>query len=179
MEDQIREVIKESVRDFRLPRPEEIPDVGLYLDQVTKYISDRLRPLGNITITNSMVSNYVKQKLVPNPIKKRYDRVRIAYLLFIVLAKPVLSLEDIRLLLEMQARSYEDETAYLYFCREFENTLYYVFGLTDSLKDLGKEYTGEKTILRNMIITITHKIYLDKCLDAIRELKLEEETNKA
>ena len=42
MEDQIREVIKESVRDFRLPRPEEIPDVGLYLDQVTKYISDRL-----------------------------------------------------------------------------------------------------------------------------------------
>jgi len=168
MEEQIREMLKESIRGFKLPRAEEIPDVGLYLDQTTKFISDRLKPLGNITITNSMVSNYVKQKLVPNPIKKRYDRDRIGYLMFIALAKTVLSLEDIQLILSIQQESYDKEIAYNYFCREFENTLYYVFGLTDTLKDIGVEYTGEKTILRNAIITIAHKIYLDKCFAVIR-----------
>ena len=170
MEEHIRELLKESVRDFRLPRAEEIPDVGLYLDQTTKFISDRLKPLGNITLTNSMASNYVKQKLVPNPVKKRYDRDRIGYLMFIALAKTVLSLEDIQLILSIQQASYDKETAYNYFCREFENVLYYVFGLSDSLKDLGKEYTGEKTIVRNTIMTIAHKIYLDKCFAVIREM---------
>ena len=174
MEEQIREALKESIRGFRLPKIEEIPDVGLYLDQTTKFISDRLQPLGNITLTNSMASNYVKKKLVPNPVKKRYDRDRIGYLIFIALAKTVLTLEDIQLILSIQQESYDKETAYKYFCREFENTLYYVFGLRDSLRDIGEELTGEKTILRNAIITIAHKIYLEKCFAYIREMNLVE-----
>ena len=53
--------ISHSIQEFRFPKYEEIPDVGLFLEQVTKYVSGFLEPLGDtITITSSMISNYVK-----------------------------------------------------------------------------------------------------------------------
>ena len=55
---------------FRLPRYNEIPNVGLYLDQVTKYIDDYLSPIAP-SLTSSMISNYVKKKIIENPIKKK------------------------------------------------------------------------------------------------------------
>ena len=66
------------IRDFRLPRYAEIPNVGLYLEQTTKYINSYLAPLGCPEVTSSMVSNYVKKGLLPNPIKKQYDSQHIA-----------------------------------------------------------------------------------------------------
>ena len=76
---------------FSLPRYEEIPDIGLYLDQTAKYINSYLEPLGEMSITPSMISNYVKHGLVENPIKKQYGQEQIAYLFFIAIAKSVLS----------------------------------------------------------------------------------------
>lgn len=168
-QEEIKEILKKSIEDFHLPRYEEIPDVGLYLDQTTTFISGYLKPLEGVSITGSMISNYVKKKLVTNPVRRRYDRIQIGYLVFIALAKTVLSLEDIQLLIDIQKRSYDRRTAYEYFCREFENTLYYVFGLRDSLKEVGQENTGEKTILRNTIIAIAHKVYLDKYFALVRK----------
>jgi len=46
--------------DFRMPRYAEIPDVGLYLEQVVKYVNDKLE-IFNLPITTSMISNYVKK----------------------------------------------------------------------------------------------------------------------
>ena len=48
-----------------------------------------------------MISNYVKKKLVSNPVKKQYSREQIAYLLFIAVAKSALSMDEIKLVLEM------------------------------------------------------------------------------
>ena len=45
-------------RDFRMPRYDELPNVGLYLEQTVKYINECLSPL-NIPVTSSMISNYV------------------------------------------------------------------------------------------------------------------------
>ena len=70
-----------SIRDFRLPRYSEIPNVGLYLEQVTKYICEYLAPIQDNAITGSMISNYVKKGLVSSPVKKLYNREQIAYLL--------------------------------------------------------------------------------------------------
>ena len=61
---------KADLEGFRLPTYTEIPDVGLFLDQVSKYISMSLYPLGNITCTSSMIANYVKKSLIRNPIRK-------------------------------------------------------------------------------------------------------------
>ena len=159
----------ESIRDVRLPRYEEIPNVGLYLEQVTKYIEEYLAPSENLTITASMISNYVKKGLVANPVKKQYNREQIAYLIFIAAAKSVLSLDDISLFLEMQKQTYATQKAYDYFCMEFENVIQYIFGLKDSLENVGIEQSDEKIMLRNTIITVAHKIYLEKCFQAIRK----------
>ena len=168
MEQRVKEEITVSIKDFRLPEYDSIPDVGLYLEQTTRYIGDYLAPLESISITGSMISNYVKKGLLENPVKKQYTREQIAYLIFIAVAKTVLSLEDIQLLISLQRRTYTARRAYEYFCREFENVLYYVFGLKESLDTVGYDNTDEKIMLRNTIITVAHKIYLDKCFAALQ-----------
>ena len=60
MNQEIKQRIAESFRDFHLPRYQEIPDVGLYLEQAAKYIGNCLSPLGDTALTRSMISNYVK-----------------------------------------------------------------------------------------------------------------------
>ena len=65
----------ENIEGFRLPRYEQIPNVGLYLEQVVRYVNAHLAPLGESELTSSMVSNYVKQGLIPSPIKKAYTEL--------------------------------------------------------------------------------------------------------
>ena len=162
MKENRSERLADSIRDFALPRYEEIPDVGLYLEQTAKYISGYLSCLGEFSLTRSMISNYVKKGLVANPVKKQYDRGQIAQLIFIAVAKTVLSMEDIRLLVALQRASYSAEVAYNYFCSELENILFYTFGLKDVPDAIGEQRTEEKDLLRSTIITVAHKVYLDK-----------------
>lgn len=59
--------MREDISGFRLPRYEQIPDVGLYLEQTVRYVNSFLAPLGEVELTASMASNYVKHKLLPAP----------------------------------------------------------------------------------------------------------------
>lgn len=163
MKTEIKQALADSVRDFRLPRYSQIPGVGLYLEQVVKYICESLSPLQENPITNSMVSNYVKKGLVPSPVKKQYSRDQIAHLMFIALAKSVLSLDDLSLFIRLQQQTYPTDRAYNYLCDEFENIVHYVFGVKKTLDDVGSDSTDEKFMLRATIITIAHKLYLEKC----------------
>ena len=72
------ETILKFVNEKRLPRYREIPNVGLYLDQVVKYINENLEPL-HLSITPSMLSNYVKKGYIASPIKKQYYAEQIRY----------------------------------------------------------------------------------------------------
>jgi len=168
VDQQVLENIRESVRGIHLPRYQEIPSVGLYLEQVTKYVGECLAPLSEDEITGSMISNYVKRGLVANPVKKQYSREQIAYLIFIMCAKKVVSTEDIKLMVAIQRDTYTPERAYDYFCSEFENLLEYVFGVKDNIDVVGVDHTNEKVMLRNAIITAAHKIYLDKLFRALK-----------
>lgn len=164
----MREEIKKSVADFRLPKYNEIPNVGLYLEQTSKYISECLSPLLGGDVTGSMISNYVKKGLVSNPVKKQYSREQIAYLIFISMAKTVLSLEDIKTLIEIQKQTYEPHVAYSYLETEFENVLHYVFGVKAEIETIGNNNHEAKEMLRNLIITVAYKAYLDTCFRLYR-----------
>ena len=168
MTQQTKDALADAVRNFRLPRFEEIPDVGLYLEQVTKYANDCLAPLENVSLTGSMISNYVKRGLVSNPVKKQYNREQIAYLLYIAVTKNALSLDDISLLFDMQRRTHEVKAAYDYFCNELEDFIFFVFGLRDSVELADADTSDEKMILRNTIIAVAHQTYLNMCLRAIQ-----------
>ena len=167
MEQTIKTEIAQSISGLRLPHYQEIPSVGLFLDQTAKYVSEYLAPLQEGALTGSMISNYVKKGLIANPVKKQYDREQIAYLFFIAVAKSVLTLEEIQWVIRLQKASYAPERAYEYFCRELENVLFYVFGLKEQMDQVGRDNTDEKTILRNTIIAVAHKTYLNKCLAVI------------
>ena len=82
MDTEMKRHLADSIREFHLPRYDQIPDVGLYLEQTTKYINGYLAPLGCMELTASMVSNYVKKGLIPAPVKKQYSAQHIAYLFY-------------------------------------------------------------------------------------------------
>lgn len=94
---------------FQMPRWEEIPDLGLYMDQVITFTQRTYRPLygedAAKLLTASMVNNYVKAGLISRPVGKKYARDQLAAVLMIVQLKGVLSMEMIRLLVtgDMQA----------------------------------------------------------------------------
>ena len=116
-----------------------------------------------------MISNYVKKKLIPNPIKKQYSRESIAYLIFIAVAKNVVSLDDIQLLLSLQRRNFRVEESYEYFRSEFVSVLKHVFSLGEKPSVIDENGSMEKELLRNILVTVSHKIYIDLAFDLLRK----------
>ena len=133
--------ISQSIQNFKLPRYDDLPEVELYLDQTTAYISERLEILDDVKLTSSMISNYVKHKIIRRPVKKRYAADQIAELFFIAVAKNVMQLSDLKAAIELQRRTYSTKVAYNYFVEELENILPYVFGLKTNLDEIGNEHT--------------------------------------
>ena len=164
-----KEELIKSIGGFSLPKYNEIPNVGLYLEQTSKFVSEFSVGLQGGTVTGSMISNYVKMGLLSNPVKKQYSRDQIAYLIFISIAKTVLSMEDMKLLIEIQKKSYDPQKAYNYFCEELENILSYVFEIREAIDLIGDEESEEKRLLRNVIIAIAHKVYLDKYFSTLHD----------
>lgn len=166
-----KEELSRSIMDFHLPKYNEIPNVGLYLEQTAKYVSEFAVCLQGSAITGSMIGNYVKMGLISNPVKKQYYREQIAYLIFIAVAKTVLSMEDIRLLFDIQKNIYDAQSAYSYFRDELENVLLYVFEIKDSIDAIGEKHSEEKRLLRNIVIAVAHKVYLDKYFSTVQDKK--------
>ena len=100
---------------FQLPAYQEIPNVGLYLEQTLKYINDTFSAFRSVELTKSMISNYVKLGYLRRPVKKQYDREQIAALLFIAVSKQVLSMDNIGKLFRMQVELGSMEESYTAF----------------------------------------------------------------
>ena len=89
---------------YQLPTWEQIPDFGLYMEQVVQLLKQYLSylPPGlkqSQTITSAAINNYVRTKMLPEPRKKKYYRVHIAYLIMICTLKQSLSLSMLQTLL--------------------------------------------------------------------------------
>lgn len=94
--------VREMFAGFALPAWEDIPDLGLYMDQVVTYIERVYRPFfgDKRIITPAMINNYVKSGLIRRPEKKKYEREHIAQLLIVRALKQAVPLENMRTLLE-------------------------------------------------------------------------------
>jgi len=171
-------MIAEPIRAFRMPRYTELPDVGLYLEQTTKYINSFLAPLGCMEITSSMVSNYVKKDLIPNPVKKQYYAEHIAYLFFVVIAKNLMSMENIAILIDMQRNSYSLPVSYNYLCDEMENMIAYTFGLQESPVTIGTSETDEKGLLRSLAFSAANVVHLNACFNYASGDRADAESSK-
>lgn len=89
---------------------EDIPDIELYMDQVTTFMDTRLDPARRYPddkiLTRTMINNYTKNHLLPPSVKKKYSKEHIFMLIFIYHLKNMLSISDIQTLLEPLADSF-------------------------------------------------------------------------
>ena len=106
MEEEIKELqaYLEEIVSFSLPKFKELPGVELYMEQVLKYINGclaTLDPEQERSLTSFMVNNYVKAKMISEPVKKKYSQEQIGYLMAICLLKSTMSMSDMSLLIEL------------------------------------------------------------------------------
>ena len=85
-------------------KTEKIPEVDLYMDQVTSFMEEHLkktkRSPEDKALTKTMINNYAKNDLLPPPVRKKYSREHMLLLIFIYYFKGILSISDIQTVLK-------------------------------------------------------------------------------
>lgn len=107
MKSDSRKLINEMLKYFSeldYVHPEDIPNIDLYVDQVTTFIDSQLnsvkRSPDDKTLTKTMINNYAKNHILPPPEKKKYSRDHILMLIFIYYFKNFLSISDVKTILD-------------------------------------------------------------------------------
>ena len=137
--------LQEKLKSIDYVKTEDIPNIGLYMDQVTTFMDEQLEACKRYDddkiLTKTMINNYAKNNLLPAPEKKIYSKEHVLTLLFIYYFKNLLSISDIQALLNPITDSYfgnKDDF-------NMEDVYNEVFHLEKEeseklLKDLGKKY---------------------------------------
>ncbi|MBQ9329332.1 MAG: DUF1836 domain-containing protein [Solobacterium sp.] len=147
--------MSDQLTTFELPAWNEIPNVGLYLEQVTKYLNTYLEPF-DMGVTSSMISNYVKLKIISREGRKIYNRERIASLFFVAVAKTVLSMDQIRVLRLEEAEHAVDEEFY----NRFVSSLKEQLAKSDNLKSSSRKGSQDE-LLELVTAAVAGKMRVD------------------
>ncbi len=147
----LNEVI-DKMQDILKIRAADIPNIDLYMDQVTTFMDEKLRytirpgESEEKILTKTMINNYAKNDLLPPPYKKKYSREHMMVLIFVYYFKSFLTISDIQILLKPLTDTYFGEHEGL----ELEQ-------IYESLFDMGEErmQTLEQD-LRNRYESVTH-----------------------
>lgn len=106
----------DGMEQFELPEWEQLPQLELYMDQVIillkQYLSALYHGDDDKAITASIINNYVRMKVMPPPVKKKYSRLHLASLIIICVLKQSLSISCIQRILPVDQN--EDEIRRLY-----------------------------------------------------------------
>lgn len=110
-EEILNEII-DKMQDVMKIRANDIPNIDLYMDQVTTFMDEKLRSSirkgeaeENI-LTKTMINNYAKNDLLPPPVKKKYSREHMMVLIFVYYFKSFLTINDIGTLLNPITEQY-------------------------------------------------------------------------
>ena len=102
----------ERLKKLNYIHSRDIPDIELYMDQVTTFMDQHLshgkRRDEDKILTKTMINNYAKNNLLPPPVKKKYSREHILVMIFIYYFKNILSIKDIETMLNPITEKYFD-----------------------------------------------------------------------
>ncbi|MCD7735260.1 MAG: DUF1836 domain-containing protein [Clostridiales bacterium] len=160
----------EQLVSYRCPPFSEYPAIPLYMDQVISLLTQAVNPFYPDTeapVTASMINNYVKLKVLPAPVQKKYSRNQVVTLYIIFLLKQVLSMEEIRLLLQREFDPEDMEPSYRCFCAQLEGALSELAG--DSIES----FSGAHPLMEAAIRSLVYRRYVAVLL---REPTAEDET---
>ena len=120
-------------------KPGDIPNIPLYMDQVTTFMDAQLsaskRYESDKILTKTMINNYAKNDLLPPPTKKKYSKEHLLLLVFIYYFKNLLTITDIQALLKPITDKYFQDSDSL----TLEDIYNEVFRLEKSQIDILKE----------------------------------------
>ena len=140
--------ILESLERIEYIKAEDIPNIDLYMDQVTTFMDKKLRatvryPGEDKILTKTMINNYAKNHLLPSPDKKRYNKEHLARFLMICVLKRVLSIAKIKTLFDDLFDKNSVRDIYEIFGGELDYTLH---ALTDKVP-LSKPDSDDEDIM--------------------------------
>ena len=109
-EDLLNSII-ESLGRIQHVELDDIPNIDLYMDQVTTFMEKKLKsttrnPKEDKILTKTMINNYAKNDLLPPPVKKKHSKDHMILLIFIYYYKGILSIGDIQTLLKPLTEKY-------------------------------------------------------------------------
>lgn len=110
----LKKFLEETISESYLIDREEIPNIDLYMDQVTTFMESHLghmkRNDDDKVLTKTMINNYAKNDLLPSPEKKRYTKEHVLLLTLIYYYKSVLSINDTKKILAPISDNYFNGT---------------------------------------------------------------------
>lgn len=189
--------ILDSLTRIDYIKTDDIPNIDLYMDQVTTFMDKRLRtttrnPGDDKILTKTMINNYAKNELLPPPVKKKYNKQHMLLLIFIYYYKSILSINDIQTLLKPITERF------FYADKDFnlEDIYNQVFSMEDEQveklkKDVLEKYKRaentfldapqeEQEFLRKFSFicilsfdVYTKKLLIEKLVDELRENKMD------
>lgn len=152
--------ILNSLSHIDFIKPEDFPNIDLYMDQVTTFMDTQLsackRHPDDKVLTKTMINNYAKNNLLPSPIKKKYSKEHMLTLIFIYYFKNILSIGDIQAILNPITDKY--------FASDLEFNLENIYSEIFQLEESG---------IKNMQKDLTRKYQTS--LQTFTELPLEDQ----
>ena len=184
MNNDIKELMSGILKDMsalNYIKPGDVPNINLYMDQVTTFMYEHLHDTKRTTddkvLTKTMINNYAKNNLLPSPVKKKYSKEHIYILTFIYYFKNFLSINDIQsILAPITKRFFHSEngrnlnTVYEeIFQRQYENIDFEVRDMIRKLRDSNKAFADieddeERKLLSNFafICSLSFDIWVKK-----------------
>ena len=165
----------EELNQFELTQYEKLPDIDLYMDQVITYLERQLMTFSlssmDKLITSSMINNYVKGEVIPAPNAKRYNKEHIALILEVCLLKKVLSISNIKEILDASYKDEDFTKTYNKFVTDVATSLHEVSDLAkNKLDDID---TNDQKALLNLALSLGLKanayiLVAERIIDYIR-----------
>lgn len=169
----------DKLSQFDLPDWESLPQLDLYMDQVILLLTRYLAPLERYgeekAITASIINNYVRMKVMPPPVKKRYSRVHLAYLVIICTLKQSLSISCIQRMLPQDHSEAAARTLYEDFVGQYRSSIRFLCSLPvqGGRLEIGK---GASLPLEGEGSLVTTSAILSTLSKSLTEYLLQEET---
>lgn len=201
MHSDVRTSLNHILKDFSeldYVHPEDIPNIDLYVDQVTTFIESQLESVkrndDEKILTKTMINNYTKSHVLPSPEKKKYSKDHVLTLILIYYLKSFLSIKDIQTLLQPVTDKYFGTESALSFYDLYEELVALGTGQAKALiKDVVSKYNAvlnsfddapeeDQAFLQNFafICMLSFDVYIKKMMiESLIDLNTEDKKGDA
>lgn len=176
--------IKLLLEDIKIDKSitlSDIPEIDLYMDQVIQLFESKLSCLKrneeDKILTKTMINNYSKGKLLMNIKNKKYSKNHIILLILIYELKSIMSISDIKIVLNNIVESYDKESEkdidlekfyqkHLEDIKDNNNNIEKeILDMTQNIKDLNN-YEEKLELLMNLVVKANvYKRICEKMVD--------------